>query len=350
LSDTRLLKKLKDGRRKKGISSVIGGVIMFGILFTVGFGYFLSVWQSNAYYQNQVLQRSQENLGVSAQAAGNSFQITVINYGIPANVTGYILNDNSTGTSNFYPVSKFLAQDQSVVLGGIPYISGHSYVIKVLTGRGNVFSTTYPQQAVSLAAQALSSGAIGDLYLAFQTYTWYNVTSGGTCPPTGSNVAGGKSSGYCLNSISGKPAFTIPSSVATSGYGIAFSVSVTDLNPDELNITLDQYSLIMQLSIHGSSGLVPIVWYVVSNSSQTILSSYNPIVLQYNKPTLLLFASSNPVGSGFGPKTACASPSSCVSPDFTAPVFLVSHGWKGIPTTQQANYGQNSPYVTTLYT
>ncbi|MDG6940182.1 MAG: hypothetical protein JRN39_07265, partial [Nitrososphaerota archaeon] len=133
---------------------------------------------------------------------------------------------------------------------------------------------------------------------------------------------------------------------------------------NQLNITLDQFSVLEQLMLHGTTQKV-VTWYLASNSSTEISNYYTPVVLTYNKPTFLLFAAAGPVcvqgqssptcttfsSSGVGALACNGQQGPC--PGITAPVFLVSHGCLGLEFSMcsyaSSNYGQNSPYVTTLY-
>ncbi|MDE1854143.1 MAG: hypothetical protein KGI38_10440, partial [Thaumarchaeota archaeon] len=232
-------------------------------------------------------------------------------------------------------------------------------VIRIITQRGNLFSATYPPSATTLAAQALSSGAIGDLYLSFRSYTYYTLTTT-SCPVAGTPEGSGTSSGFCL--LSGGPAgsgFAISSaltgtcSATNLNFCFAWSVRVTDLNPQHANIVLDPYTLFSQIPEKGSGTLKYTDWYVISNSTNVILSLYTPIVLLYNKPVSIVFASG----------VALTSPSSFISSSIQGmgslssgtitPVFIVSHGCEAIGQTTclvaNSNYGQNSPYVATLF-
>ena len=349
---------------------------MFTMLFTVGAGYFLYVNQANTVYTKALLARAG---GISSQAeealsltadltAGGDISVYANNTGgIGVNITSLYLLGSSGATLKCmgvglpssctngtpFPIWVNVGGGSGVIDTGYVPISGDVYTLKVVTQRGTVFSATYPTAATSLAARALSSGAIGDLYLQFGSYAYYNLTSG--C---------GSSSGWCMTTSTGEPAFSIPSTVATSN-AMAFSVVVTDLNPDQLNITLDQFSVLQQMMLHGTTQKL-VTWYLASNSSTDINNYYTPIVLTYNKPAFLLFAASGPVCiqgqssptcttfslSGVGVLACNSNQGPC--PGITAPVFLVSHGCLGIELAtcsySNGNYGQNSPYVTTLYT
>ncbi|MEM3267683.1 MAG: hypothetical protein QXR69_03225, partial [Conexivisphaerales archaeon] len=179
--------------------------------------------------------------------------------------------------------------------------------------------------------------AIGDLYLRFSSYTYYTVVS---CQ---SSLSG--SSGYCLNQQG--PAFTIPVNTIKNSY-VAFSVQVTNLNPNQLTITLDQYSLLLQNFFTGSSSFPNTFWYIITNKTDSsgnnvIMSQYTPVVLPYNVPVTIIFASQN--SGSFALPNGQFSPKSGT----IAQCFIVAHGWEGIPQSQTPNYGQNMPYVTTLY-
>ncbi|MEM3428034.1 MAG: hypothetical protein QW212_07140, partial [Nitrososphaerales archaeon] len=120
------------------------------------------------------------------------------------------------------------------------------------------------------------------------------------------------------------------------------------LNAAQKNIILDGYTRIFQFWGVGSS-MRRATWYIVSNQSNTILNTYTPIELEYDKPKVLVFASRTPYT--FQPVTLSGDE---VPPSGTlAGVLILSHGWIGVDYSQiwstPANYGQNSPYVTTLY-
>lgn len=315
------------------------------MLFTVAYGYFYTVSQDQAIYQKNVKLdntnfslQAREDLLLTGAVSGNTLSIVVNNTGITTDITEYWVMNSTTaqsfsGTTSNPVLPVELSTGQSVVFKGISYTPSSHYLIKVLTARGSVFTTIYPASPVNLASTALASGAIGDLYLQPSTYTYYEVVSCST-----------SSSGYCLQREGA--AFTIPSSFAGSS-PMAFSVTITDLAASQDNITLDQNSLIEDFMAKGDS-FYQNTWYVVTNQSANIANTYAPIVLNYNVPTVVVFASGTPGTFGL--------PSAFTQSQIQgklASVFILSHGWKGISYSQisstAANYGQNSPYVTTLY-
>ena len=388
--------------KRKAISGIVAAVILFAMLFTVGTGYFLSVNNENGLYQNILFSNANK---VAAQI-DESVEITTMTVqtspqhigffanntgGITVNITSYYLIDelgnvldcsgvgvpSSCTTGSPFPLivnvgkgTAGIPTTRTYVDTGVQPASGATYVLKILTARGNVYSATYPPTATALASQALSSGAIGDLYMDFSSFTYYSVESGGLCPPY---TSGGTYSGYCVDLSTRQEGFTMSHTVLTSPS--AFSVSITNYNPNHQTITLDEFSMIMQLQLHGSSGMVPNVWYIVSNASRvsgtTLYPAYQrftTISLPYGVSTLLMFASASPVcqsgqspgaspngcyvlgmGGNSGTTPFVCGGSQCAGAGATDPAFVVTHGWKGIPTSETANYGQNSPYVTVLY-
>ena len=340
------------------------------MLFTTGLGFFLFVNSQNLLYSKSLVSRTndiQSSVGENLVVAGSttlgniSFSVTNVG-GVPSTVVGVIVINGSGYVLAYYnstmgglqpslPLSLNPGSASVTLTTSAIYRSGENYTIKVITQLGNVFTAIYPPTNQDLAARALSSGAIGDLYLSFGSYAYYDVVSCGT-----------STSGYCLSSQGS--AFTIPSSFMNAN-SAAFSVTVTDLNPNEENIVLDNYSLILQFWSSGGNNFKFSSWYIVSNQSININATTSPLTLQYDVPTVIVFGSCAP--GSFQPLqfgTDCkvngfkqAIPDNPPSPGSTAAVFIVSHGWLGYTINQITgsnppvqNYGQNSPYVTTLYT
>jgi len=331
------------------VAGIISAVILFSMLFSVGTGYFLFVNTTNTFYVKSLSDRTSamqaqlnEDVGVvSAAGTNNHLTLTVTNNGaISTNITGVLLIDPnkvlstfgvglSSNTTPALPIG--LSQGGSATIDTSLLIVAGTYTIKVLTQRGNAFSATYPPSAVVLASQALGSGAFGDLFIAFHSFTWHKVV---TC-----NV-----NQKCLQKQGN--GFAIPATFTTSP--IAFSISVTNLNSAQQNITLDQYTLMTQfvppVPGFGGGSANSYAWYIVSNSS-TVLSAYSKFTLFYNRPVTLVFASSS---------AGTLVPYSPVILSGTITYgLLVSHGCQAIKQSNcqstTDNYGQVSPYVSTLY-
>lgn len=326
------------------------------MLFTVGAGYFLFVNQNAQIYDsalaaraNSIQDRINEYLTVSAFSSGGDLSLSVTNTGgLTANITTILViapggtlslfDKTRLTTSPGLPIVLNPGQPANGVKTGVGVSSG-TYTVKFITQRGSVFTAVYPPALNILAAQALSSGAIGDLYLSFQSYTWYTVSH-----------CSGSSGPYCLTKQNSTKGFQVPTS-AFNGF-LAFSVTVTDYNPQQANITLNKYSFMEQYWPTGASFRTA-VWYAISNTSRTISSSFTPRELFYNKSATLVFASAAP--GSFSPTNGIANGGNPPSGTLAA-VNLVTHGWEAKsysaiigPNPPAPNYGQNSPYVSTLY-
>jgi len=322
---------------------------MFSMLFSVGTGYFLFVNTTNTFYVKSLSDRTsamQAQLNealvvVSAAGSNNHLTLTVTNNAaISTNITGVLLIDPnkalytfgvglSSNTTPALPIG--LSQGGSATVDTSLLIVAGTYTIKVLTQRGNAFPATYPPSPVSLATQALAAGAFGDLYIAFHSFTWYKVV---TCNGTQ----------QCLQKQGN--GFAVPATSTTAP--IAFSMTVTDLNQLRQNITLDQFTLMTEfvppVPGFGGGSANSYAWYIVSNNTN-VLSAYSKFTLFYNRPVTLVFASSS---AGTLVPYAPVILSGTITYG-----FLVSHGCQGMKQAScqstTDNYGQVSPYVSTLY-
>lgn len=331
--------------RKQGVSGLIAAVILFTMLFTVGTTYLITLNQTNKLYVRAFVENSEktqdalrENLELTAEVLTDRITVAATNKGsTPISVIALLVknedeilayhNTSSTSITPKLPIFLNPLKTETIITN-VTYNPTIRYQVKVLTERGNVYTATYPPVDNELAARALSSGAIGDLYLSFDSYAYYRVSSN--------------------TLIYQGPAFSIPSDFVGTYYS-AFSVTVTNLNAAQKNIILDGNTRILQFWGVGSS-MRRATWYIVSNQSNTILGSYTPVELQYDKPVVIMFASRTPYT--FQPVRLSGDE---VPPSGTlAGVFILSHGWVGVEYSRigstPTNYGQNSPYVTTLYT
>lgn len=352
-------------RKRRGISGIVATVLLFAMLFSVGTSYFLFVNNNDLLYSQAASNRNSAvqstlaedaTLSTSLNSLTSVITFTIQNVGsVPVNISSFFVTPSSgslvfckIGSASPCPTLPIIINSgagSSLISTGVVYSSPQNYTIKAVTQRGSTFVATYPPTATALAAQALSSGAIGDLYLSFQSYTYYTVYNGGSCP------TGGVDSGYCL--LQGGKAFSISSALTSSSFNVAFSVSITNYNAQHANIVLDRYTLMSLVPESGKGSLGYIDWYIVSNSSTAILSSYTPIVLKYDTPVTVVFASAIPLTTGSTYTSTNLQATGHMAAGTTTPVFMVSHGCENIGITTcssaSANYGQNSPYVTTLF-
>lgn len=340
---------------RKATAGIVAAVLFFAMFFTVGTSYLIFVNNENLLYTKSLVSRANylqsvqyENLVVSTLLISNHVGFYVNNTGgVNTNITSVFILDSSgnilscdgtglpTGTcSNStppLPITVNVGRGSAVIDTGYTYSSG-TVTVQLWTQRGASFTQTYPlTQINNPVANALSAGAIGDLYLEFSSYRYYSVAA---CGPN-----------YCLTAQG--DAFGL--SHTTTDTFIAFSVRMTNLNANQKNITLDAYSLLMQFMPPppglGGGNARQYAWYVVSNTSNTINPTYSPITLFYNQPKTIVFASSGPsTFAGYAPG---------ISASTVVLVFVLSHGCQGIRlsncNSNTYNYGQNVPYVSTLY-
>ena len=340
--------------KRRSVSGIIAAVFLFVMLFTVGTSYFMFIDSVNTLsdqaYLTRVNQQNSarlENLFLTTTLLSNGHIGVYGNNtgGIGVNITSLYVFDAGTkimcegigmptglGCINGSPFPAYVNPGMGTPIfdTGVTPVSGHKYTVTIVTAKGSTFSTTYPGgNIVQNAMNAIASGAIGDLYISFHSFKWYTIT---TC--NGSN--------WCLN-LQG-PGFSIPAS-STNSY-IAFSISVTNLNSLQKNITLDPYTYLTQFipCTTGCGSQPTKTWFIVSNSS-TVLYPYSPITLLYNQPVTLVFASDSP---GILTFSAPKFPSNTVTFG-----FIVSHGCICLTqsrcTTTTDNYGQVAPYISTLY-
>ncbi|MDA4126285.1 MAG: hypothetical protein OK452_03645 [Thaumarchaeota archaeon] len=164
-------------RKRSGISGVFVALIIFSLLFTVGANYFLFVNranlamnQSNAARQDALLQGRQENLAINVGlSASNTLVVSAINVGgvsttissiYLANITGKVIVPPPASTNFSAPGSWPLTLNVgaatnsmsgcvalktgcNIEVKGYTYVSG-TLLVKVLTGRGNIFSARFP--------------------------------------------------------------------------------------------------------------------------------------------------------------------------------------------------------------
>ncbi len=354
--------------RRKAVAGIVATILFFTLLFTVGTGFFLFINGTNLSYSKALVAKANviqnllsENLLVNTLLVNNHIGVSIKNTGgSAANVTSIFVFDQSGNVLSCLGTAGICAGSG----GGLPLVvtptkssgvidttytpGSGTFGVKVLTQLGRVYSASYPpvesdESDSSPLTQLFASGGFGSLFLTFDSYTYFGVTTGGACPP-----AGGSNSGYCLNNL-GK-AFQISASFVSSN-NVAFAVTFTNVDPKQANITLDKYTSIFDYWPVGSSFRTARA-YIISNETNTIQSKYTPIVLYYDKPVTIVFGSLNP--GAFSPISF--SGSNAPSAGTIAAVNIVSHGWKAVSYSKlkgesppAANYGQNSPFVTTSY-
>ncbi len=325
------------------------------MIFSIGGAYLLFVNNTNLLYGKALVGRSNilqdrlyEQLFVATLLTNNHVAFYVNNTGgVNANVTdAYLLGASGTvvgcygkglqapctNSTPVLPVIVNVGKGSPTIDTGYTYGSG-IYTIELVTQRGGTFSATYPPTPAPYPVIfSLSSGGVGDLDIQIASYKYYSVVLNGAT--------------YKLQ-LQGT-GFSIPHGATSSA--IAFSAIFTNVNFQHKNMTLDSYTLLanLQAPVQGQGGGTTrnYAWYIVSNdSSGNINSNYQQITLPYNTPKTVVFASLGP--SAFSPNAPAISAGTIIF------VSILFHGCEGIRSvncvSSNDNYGQNIPYVSTLY-
>jgi hypothetical protein len=142
---------------KSGVSTLVGGAIIIGIVLTVLTPLFISANEMTSFYDAIALemrdldqQRTWEELDVSAQNTESGVNITITNIGsISVNVTRlWIYPDNSE--YNVFTQNNVLRSGDQVTINDaeinsyVASLTEDVYVIKVATDRGNFFNAHFP--------------------------------------------------------------------------------------------------------------------------------------------------------------------------------------------------------------
>ena len=189
-------RSISKANRKKAVSAIIGAILLFAMLITVGSTYFYVIAQDQKTLQNSISQnqnnfqdvQSQERLSVYGVSQSGELAFYVNNTGIGVSITSYwILNQTAgtvleycpsppalcSGTLVLTPASNpslplNLGQGQSRTFNdtnlapAIIMPATGKYVIKVITKEGTTSIGTYPsQQLTATSVNSLVAGGFG---------------------------------------------------------------------------------------------------------------------------------------------------------------------------------------------
>ena len=221
-----------DSTRRKAVSSVIGAILLFAMLITIGSTYFYVIAQDQRTLQNSIAQnqnnfqnvQSQEHLTVYGISQSGELAFYVNNTGIGVSVTSYwILNQTAGSVLEYCSAPPTYCSGSLVTTStqnsNLPFNIGQGqsktfndtdlapsiimpvngkYVIKLLTKEGTASIGTYPsQQLTATSVNSLVAGGFGSLEMAFSSFSWYSYLSG---PPATANLGGDTYSNLCVNS------------------------------------------------------------------------------------------------------------------------------------------------------
>ncbi|TLY04090.1 MAG: hypothetical protein E6K95_03125, partial [Thaumarchaeota archaeon] len=176
--------------KRRAVSGVVGGLLLFSMLFSVGTGYFMFVINGESQYSQALANRTQglqsqltESLKITpASGASNHLVFTATNIGgTAANITDVFVLDPS-GVTRTYGLG-FGPNTTPALPGGVTpqktsasYDTGitivpGTYTIKVITHRGNAYTATYPvPPATSFASST------GSLTVDLSSFRWVQLT------------------------------------------------------------------------------------------------------------------------------------------------------------------------------
>src|SRR5579875_480305 len=352
-----IAKRHQQQRHKRAVSSVIGGVLILGIIFTVGYGYFYTTSQDQQILEtaqrqnsNLLALKNQENLYIvtSVGSAGN-ITFTVNNTGIATALVGYFISDQTgkilryaTGSNPTTSCSGSIASTIPCILNAgasayfnplpsITYTPGTYYTIKVLTERGSTVIGTYPTQQLSESSlTSLVASGLGSLEMIFSSFEFYSYSS--TSP-------------WKVSLVSAEPAAITP-----YNQYIAFSAQVTNDDPTGGTIVVNAHTdLWTFVSCTGGCGGGSLLAFYVMNvgSDGTVTSTnqntYVPIQIPYGATKTIYFGSSCDLSTS-GYTFSGQSVSDYMSEH---DVFMIFSGTMINPKNSTL-YSQNLPFAATF--
>ena len=343
------IRERSSSKGKRGISSVVGGMIVFGVILTSVYGFFFFVaqsqqlaWDSSVQSQLLASQKASENLVVTGMLMGPAIGFSVNNTGITAVIASYVVTDASTGNviqansgSGSTPALPYaISQGGSAVfVTGAFYTPGNDYLIKLVTQRGSIFVGSYPPE--NLPSNSIGSqvaAGIGSIAMVFNSYNFYSLTN----PKNGQ---------WIIDINHPHSGALLPNTVIP-----AFSMKITNDDPAVGTITLDSHSdiYLYQTCQNGCGGNVPTyVYYAVNVASNgTITStgqgSFDPIQIPYGASKTVFFASKYDlsVGSFSSFQISASNKEGLGEYD----VFVIISG-SDTQSQQAILYGQNLPFA-----
>lgn len=306
------------------------------IVWVLASSYFIWTLSENTVYNDAIRQKNQLESAVLSE----NVQVTNTTYVVVSNdnvtvstaitnpsslsvqfTTLWVYTSNTTYTGyNFTQLSNVNIQGGAyrslsfnMTVGGLRLGGTYNFSSWLITARGNVVALQ--KQVSSKIIHSQTTQGIGALAMDFQSFTYY-IVSGSTLTdfPTGAS------------------AYT----VSSGGSNIAFRIILTNLDQGERDITLYSNSVFFSIFPTTPQQVRGSYWYIVNVNEATgaISSTYTPVILAFNKPTAIYFASDHAIKPG--------SPFNGAPARFTgtSPVNLALIGQIG-----GTPFGQNIPFV-----
>jgi len=312
---------------RKAVSTLLGGLVMILIVTTVIASFFAYQQQFNSRYQTVARQVNDHEREMNLERMNlfpkidlsNNILIDVTNSG--SNPLRIVAVFTDSGLSNDLTANPETINEgmTSPIDAQTTYSGTGSVTIKILTERGNTASTIYPVPSPNRGGNNQEGASfVGPLKLEFSSFSYYKV-----------NAPGNKVHDLVLGSKA--PAYTIDTGSLTGNY-IAFSLEISNQDPDERTIVLDRFTDLFDAQI-GSANTQ--VWHMATIDAVGNLALYQDITLNFGDTVTLWFVTRSPASDdgskAFSPGTQVAS-------------FLIFHG-----TIGGAAWGQNSPFVTSVF-
>lgn len=344
--------KLGKSSSHKGVSSIVGGLIVFGMIFSIAYGYFYTIGQDQRVYQTAQQQSyvntslaGEESVFVTGMISGGKVAFMLNNSGIPVIITSYLVTDQSgkvdaysSGTISQASSCKTTATVPcslnqgigTILITGIGYAAGNYYTMKIVTSRGSTFTGTYPtNQITSTSINSIVASGIGSVVMIFSSFVFYPYSQTG---------------GPWVVNLSS------PMNAAITPYSkhMVLGVQVTNDDPQAGTIVLDSHTdLWTFVSCSGGCGTQSILFFYIMNvaPSGTVTStsqgSFVPISIPYGATVTLYFGSQNDLSLG------SYNYQSITDAVGEHDVFLILSGTK-VLTSNSTLYSQNLPFAATF--
>ncbi len=335
-------KIFKKRMNNKGFSSVVGAVFMVLIMITLASGFYSFTLSQNTTYNQVIREKNQLDIAVmseNVQALNASYVVNpsgvvtiraeIQNIGSSAvtlvNLWIHVVeNLGGAGLDNYnfsqmditLQAGETLDQPFPMPVAGVSSSGSYGFSAWFITSRGNTIALRQFNTEEIVVSQ--TTQGIGALSMDFQDFRYYTVNTGNRSLvsfPTGS-------SGYTVTTGTSTP--------------IAFKIILTNLNyQTKGDITLQADSVFFSIFPTSAQQVRGSYWYIVNVNEQGIISAtYTNIVLRYNVPTAVYFASANAIKGG------ASFTSSNPGYTGTSPINLALIG-----TKDDQPFGQNIPFV-----
>ncbi len=315
-------------KSKRGISELIGGAIVFTILFTTILSYFLVISGTNHDYQTTAILRSisDRDRGMEAFQIGTSpssgkigaffnntgaLPITIVALFVQNSTHNFFFNDSSTDITPRLPLYLNPFSQSQLFDTGILFTSGTIYELKALTSRGQLGGGSFPE---AVSASAVVSNVVGFITINAATLEWAEWSNGDT-PST----------------VTWINDFNIPFKKDLVWRGI-----FENHNVDDLYLSTNSIASMIRAIPKGSTEVRMEWFYTMDPADFGALTDFT-LIIPAGSSTTLMFG---PINKGAGMSTSEAADF-----DFKGqyPVTLLIYGRWASPSG--VNYGQNIPFT-----